>query len=734
VTLNVKSKIYTLTVLAALLPFLVTLALMLSFRARVSDKAESELMSLARMNTVQSVKDAYALCETANVLVQRRVNNSLAVANRILTDHGKVTLAGPDVQWDVVDPATHQVTRVSLPRLSIGNQWLGQVRNPQAQVPVVDETQKLVGSATVIAQRLNERGDMLAVATTLTGQDGQRAIGAIVPYTLEDGTPNAPLATVLRGDTYQRASNIFGDWFVAAAQPLKDASGKIVGMLFVGDKISSLESLRRAIQSTVIGHTGYLTVAGAKGEHRGRFLITHDGKRDGEYVWETRDPTGHYVVQDHNKGAIAQPPGGVYTNDYIWQNPGETKPRDKMAAVMYFEPWDWILNASVYKDDYDVPVNDVRDAVQSLAVASVVGGLFMLAVVLALAFFTGARISKPIELVTRMAKIIASGDLRRANIEAAVAASHVSRGRFEIPDESHELMESFHSMSNTLESLVGQVQKSGIQVTSSATEIAASARQLEATVAEQAASTREVSATSTQISATSAELLRTMDSVSMTVAETAATAATGHGELGGLEGAIAQLAKSTASISGRLGVINERASKISSVVTAITRISDQTALLSLNAAIEAEKAGEFGKGFSVVAREISRLADQTAVATEDIEGVVRQMQSSVSSGVMEMDRFSGEVRRRVEEVNKIAAQLGQIIDQVGALGPQFATAREGVNAQAQGAQQISEAMRQLAETADQTKEALGEFKQSTEQLNGAVQGLQTQVAGFRLGV
>jgi methyl-accepting chemotaxis protein WspA len=217
------------------------------------------------------------------------------------------------------------------------------------------------------------------------------------------------------------------------------------------------------------------------------------------------------------------------------------------------------------------------------------------------------------------------------------------------------------------------------------------------------------------------------------VGETAACAETGHTELGGMETAMRQLAKSTAAISSRLGMISERANKISTVVTTINKISDQTALLSLNAAIEAEKAGEFGKGFSVVAREISRLADQTAVATEDIEGVVREMQSSVSSGVMEMDKFSEEVRRRVEEVNGIAGQLGRIIDQVRALGPEFEAAREGVNAQTEGAQQISEAMVQLAQTADQTRESLGEFKGATEQLNAAVQGLQGQVSRFKVG-
>src|SRR4030095_7834329 len=92
-----------------------------------------------------------------------------------------------------------------------------------------------------------------------------------------------------------------------------------------------------------------------------------------------------------------------------------------------------------------------------------------------------------------------------------------------------------------------------------------------------------------------------------------------------------RLAKSTGSISTKLGVIREKASDINGVVTTITKVADQTNLLSVNAAIEAEKAGEYGLGFLVVAREIRRLADQSAVATLDIEQMVRQMQAAVSA-------------------------------------------------------------------------------------------------------
>src|ERR671931_265629 len=162
----------------------------------------------------------------------------------------------------------------------------------------------------------------------------------------------------------------------------------------------------------------------------------------------------------------------------------------------------------------------------------------------------------------------------------------------------------------------------------------------------------------------------------------------------------------TRTIAERLTAIQQRANDITSVVTTITKVADQTNLLSLNAAIEAEKAGEYGLGFAVVAMEIRRLADQTAVATYDIEKMVKEMQSAVSAGVMGMDKFSEEVRRGVEEIRQVSTQLAQIIHQVQTLTPRFQTVNEGMHAQATGAQQISETLTQLSEAAHQTAESL----------------------------
>jgi len=185
-------------------------------------------------------------------------------------------------------------------------------------------------------------------------------------------------------------------------------------------------------------------------------------------------------------------------------------------------------------------------------------------------------------------------------------------------------------------------------------------------------------------------------------------------------------------LKSKLSVISGKAGNISSVVTTINKVADQTNLLSLNAAIEAQKAGEYGRGFEVVTREIRRLADQTAVATLDIETMVKEMQSSVAAGVMEMDKFSDVVRRGVSAIGEISGQLGQIIEKVKELTGQFEQVNDGTKAQAHRAEQIREAMVQLSEGAKQTSESVKQSNEATEQLREAARALQAEVARFKL--
>jgi methyl-accepting chemotaxis protein len=279
--------------------------------------------------------------------------------------------------------------------------------------------------------------------------------------------------------------------------------------------------------------------------------------------------------------------------------------------------------------------------------------------------------------------------------------------------------------------VVQTAEMSSLQVTTSATEIAASGKQLEATITEQVASTNEVTATAQEIANTSRELVNTMDHVANLALQTAHFAQESQDNLSAMKMAMGQLSNSTNGISSRLGIMNEKANNINSVITTITKVADQTNLLSLNAAIEAEKAGEYGAGFAVVAREIRRLADQTAVATLEIEQMVKEMQSAVSIGVMEMDKFSREVKNNVENVGLISQQIAQVIDQVQTITPQFTLVNHNMEEQSQGAQQISIAMGQLSEASQQTAEALRDTNDALHGLDDAAQSLRQEITIFK---
>lgn len=291
---------------------------------------------------------------------------------------------------------------------------------------------------------------------------------------------------------------------------------------------------------------------------------------------------------------------------------------------------------------------------------------------------------------------------------------------------------SLSRMAGDLSSLVGAVQKSGLQVNTSVTEIAATAKEQQATASEIAATTTEIGATSKEISATSKELVKTMGEVSSGAEQTATLAGSGQTGLSRMEETMRHIMEAAGAINAKLSVLNEKAGNINQVVITITKVADQTNLLSLNAAIEAEKAGEYGRGFAVVATEIRRLADQTAVATYDIEQMVKEMQSAVSAGVMGMDKFSEEVRRGVDEVRQVGSQLTQIIQNVQALTPRFESVNDGMQAQATGAQQISEALGQLSEAAQQTVESLRQSNLAIEQLNETSRDLKASIERIKV--
>ncbi|MBS0191810.1 MAG: methyl-accepting chemotaxis protein [Phycisphaerales bacterium] len=361
----------------------------------------------------------------------------------------------------------------------------------------------------------------------------------------------------------------------------------------------------------------------------------------------------------------------------------------------------------------------MREENYSIARNLVIGVLGMI-VVAGLMFTVSRGIASRVRTAAQAADRIARGDLTEAIAET------------ENRDETGQLMGSMRTMDSNLNSLVGNVKQAGIRLNSTATEIAATSKQQEASSATFGAASNQIAAAVKEISATGQDLVRTMESVSRMAAESASLATTGRAGLQSMEGVMRDLDGATSSIADKLNAINDRSQKITTVITTITKVADQTNILSINAAIEAEKAGEYGSGFLVIAREIRRLADQTASATLDIEQMVRQMQAAVSAGVMEMDRFADQVRRGVRDVVSAGSQMTEIIDRVNRSTDSFKQVNESMQAQSEGAKQISEAMGSLVSNANQTVQSAKEFGRAAGDLQAAIALLRDAVAKFKL--
>jgi hypothetical protein len=341
---------------------------------------------------------------------------------------------------------------------------------------------------------------------------------------------------------------------------------------------------------------------------------------------------------------------------------------DSQAIIRYsyFKPWDWVIVAIGDSKDYTGAADLVRDQFNALLFQSTLGGLIALVLGGVFAYFISRRITSPV------------ADL-------------------------------------------------SINLTSSATQISSSAVHQQSNVTSLMASSNQIASAAKEISATSQELLRTMVDIAEAAERTAGLAHDGRQGLKGMETSMQTLSTASDSISGRLATIRTKAARINAVVTAITKVADQTNLLSLNASIEAEKAGEAGAGFAVVAREIRRLADQSAISTLDIEQIVEEMQEAVASGVAEMRQFSDAVQGGIRAAETIQGQFGEIIERVESIAPRYETVQQGMQNQSVGAKQISDAMWQLTETARQTSDSVNDLNDVSRQLHEAVRILKEHI-------
>jgi len=626
--------------------------------------AREALTKMQVMDLDHNVKNLAAMCAAQNEAIRQTVAADLALAHGALEEAGPLTPDEAMVTWKAVNQFTKEETTVELPRLVLGKIPLEPNDSLAVPAPVVDRVKEHVGATCTIFQRMNAAGDMLRVCTSVATQDGKRAIGTYIPAVGPDGAPNPVIAAALKGETYRGRALVVDTWCVTAYEPIRDAGGAVVGLLYVGLRESDLlKSLRSAIMDIKIGETGYAYVLNAKGTSRGHYVISKDGKRDGENIWEAKDADGKLFIQQICRTALGLKGGEVGEARYPWKNNGETSARYKLAKVVYFEPWDWVIGVGAYEDEIFAPVIAMN-----------------------------ARATETMSTITQVRRAATRALLLWPGVVTGVAIAVASLLAILIA----------RGITRPVQRTINGLGEGSAQVDEAASQLSSTSQELADGSSKQAASLEEISGALEEMAA-----IARQNSQKAIEANELASQAQGNASRG--DTTMTQLNSAMAAISTSSGQIRQ-------IIKVIEEIAFQTNLLALNAAVEAARAGEHGKGFAVVAEEVRNLAQRSATAARDttslIEGAVANVQQGTTvaeSATEALHAIAADVTKAatlltsitdatneqasgIEQINDAVSHVDRVTQQCAAGAQESASAAEELSAQATGLRKIVDSL------------------------------------------
>jgi methyl-accepting chemotaxis protein len=669
-----------------------------------ADTTGSDVAALVDQDISRTAGGVSAVVATQGESTAAKVDDDLAVARYVLARSGGMTVgtAGPSsVTWQAKNQFTEETTTLRLPPVAVGDVWLGQNADVEAATPVVDSIKKLVGGTATIFQRTGPGGDMLRVATNVVGASGSRAIGTYIPAVMPDGSPNAVLAAVLKGETYRGTAFVVDSWYVTAYAPVKNAAGRVIGMIYVGQKQENLPALRQSIESTAVGENGHVEVFGGTGDRAGTVLISPGGARDGENLLEATDADGAPWVREIVEAGVTLGNGEQATVRFVDPEAGPST-----ARVTYYAPWDWVIATIARDADFAGPSDNLAEGRASMMTALVLAAVLFTGLGGLLAWQVGRRLTAPLDrLRVRMAEIAdGEGDLTQRMDDSG-------------SDELAQLSGAFNRFVEKVAATVRDIGRCAREVATSASGVSAVAEGL----AERAGRSRDqadgASAVASKINASVTSAAAGAEEMGASIAEIARSASEAA-EVGRQAGDLAARTETT------IATLGTSSAEIGDVVKTIAAVAEQTNLLALNATIEAARAGDAGKGFAVVANEVKDLAQEASKASEDIAQRVQRIQGDTEAAVRSIAQIAEVVRTMNDHQTTIASAVEE----------QTATTRElsrSVSSAADGVGSVTTSLTGVRKDAHDSATDVEEARTAARQLDGLSVELNRLIGAFK---